>query len=98
MDYTVKITQQLRLHLQSLRKCRSVTQAQLGEAIGVTQARIVEIKANPGVVNLQQIMEILHTLGVDLVLRDTVAERAKAGADVGEGANTPQSSPNQGRW
>ncbi len=75
MDYPLKTTEQLREQLRSLRKERGMTQAQLGVLIGVTQARVVEIEANPGSVSLQQIMQVLHALGAGFVVRD-----AKAGA------------------
>ena len=71
MDYSLKVADQLRPQLQALRKMRGLTQARLGEAIGVTQARIVEIEANPGVVSLQQVMQVLNALGATLVIRDT---------------------------
>ncbi|NRF65430.1 helix-turn-helix transcriptional regulator [Aquincola sp. S2] len=78
MDYPLKMADQLRPQLRALRKQRGMTQARLGEAIGVTQARIVEIEANPGVVNLQQIMQVLNALGAALVIRDTDEPAAKA--------------------
>jgi len=59
MDYPLKTVEQLRQQLRSLRKSRGLTQARLGELIGVTQARVVEIEANPGSVSLQQIMQVL---------------------------------------
>lgn len=70
MDYPVKLSSQLRPQLQALRKQRGLTQAQLGALIGVTQARIVEIEANPGAVSLQQVMQVLQALGAGLVIRD----------------------------
>lgn len=70
MEYPLKTADQLRPQLQALRRRRALTQAQLGQALGVTQARIVEIEANPGVVNLQQIMQVLNALGAELVIRE----------------------------
>ncbi|MFO1261742.1 MAG: helix-turn-helix domain-containing protein [Rhodoferax sp.] len=69
MDYPLKLAEQLRPQLQALRKQRGMTQAQLGAALGVTQARVVEIEANPGVVSLQQIVQVLQALGANLVIR-----------------------------
>jgi HTH-type transcriptional regulator / antitoxin HipB len=74
MDYPLKLADQLRPQLRALRKQRGMTQARLGQAIGVTQARIVEIEANPGVVNLQQVMQVLQALGAALVIRTTAGE------------------------
>jgi HTH-type transcriptional regulator / antitoxin HipB len=76
MDYPLKTTEQLRQQLRSLRKKRNLTQARLGAVIGVTQARVVEIEANPGSVSLQQIMQVLHALGAGLVMRDAEADAA----------------------
>jgi HTH-type transcriptional regulator / antitoxin HipB len=76
MDYPLKTAEQLRQQLRSLRKQRHLTQAALGELIGVTQARVVEIEAHPGSVSLQQIMQVLHALGAGLVIRDAEADAA----------------------
>jgi HTH-type transcriptional regulator / antitoxin HipB len=76
MDYPLKTTEQLRQQLRSLRKKRNLTQARLGALIGVTQARVVEIEANPGSVSLQQIMQVLHALGAGMVIRDADADAA----------------------
>jgi HTH-type transcriptional regulator/antitoxin HipB len=93
MDYLLKMTQQLRPQLQALRKKRGLTQAQLGEAIGVTQARVVEIEANPGAVSLQQIMQVLNALGAALVIRETVNDASKDA----QNAEAPPAA-GKGRW
>jgi HTH-type transcriptional regulator / antitoxin HipB len=76
MDYPLKTGEQLRQQLRSLRKKRRLTQAQLGVLIGVTQARVVEIEANPGSVSLQQIMQVLNVLGAGFVIREAHADSA----------------------
>ncbi len=76
MDYPLKTAEQLRQQLRSLRKKRHLTQTGLGALIGVTQARVVEIEANPGSVSLQQIMQVLGALGAGLVVRDAQADAA----------------------
>ena len=86
MDYPLKTTEQLRQQLRSLRKKRSLTQARLGALIGVTQARVVEIEANPGSVSLQQVMQVLNALGAGLVIRNTQAD---ADSDVGSRVRAP---------
>lgn len=85
MDYPLQLADQLRHQLRALRKQRGMTQTALGQAIGVTQARIVEIEANPGVVGVQQILQILQVLGATLVIRE-----------VAPGAAEPDAR--QGRW
>lgn len=70
MDYPLRFADQLRAHLQALRKKRGLTQAQAGALVGVSQARIAEIEANPGVVGLEQLMKLLAALGASISLRD----------------------------
>ena len=86
MDYPLKTAEQLRQQLRSLRKRRRLTQAQLGALIGVTQARVVEIEANPGSVGLQQIMQVLSALGAGLVIRDAQADTAANEAKIKKGS------------
>lgn len=74
MDYPLRLVGQLRAHLQALRKQRGLTQAQLGQRLGLSQVRIAEIEANPGVVSIEQLARILSALGATLVLRDLIAE------------------------
>ena len=69
MDYTVSIADQLRLHLKSLRKAKGVTQAQLGELLGVGQVRIAEIERSPGAISVDQLVRLLAALDVQIVLR-----------------------------
>jgi HTH-type transcriptional regulator/antitoxin HipB len=71
--FPVRFPDQLRQHLRALRKRRGLTQAQLGALIGVSQARIAEIEANPGLVNFEQLMKLLAVLGVSLTLQEETA-------------------------
>lgn len=59
---------QLSAHLKSLRKTLGMTQAQLGERIGVKQVRIADIERNPGAVSVEQLLEVLHALNARLLL------------------------------
>ncbi len=81
-SFSVRFPDQLRQHLRALRKRHGLTQAQLGALIGVSQARIAEIEANPGLVNFEQLMKLLSVLGVSLTLQEEavapVAARAPA--------------------
>jgi len=70
MDYPIKFGDQLKQQLRSLRKARGLNQTELGVRIGVTQRRVAEIEANPGVVAVDQIIKIFSALGAELVLRD----------------------------
>jgi HTH-type transcriptional regulator/antitoxin HipB len=85
------MAEQLRPQLQALRKMRGLTQARLGEAIGVTQARVVESEAHPGLVSLQQVMQVLNALGATLVIRETEAGK-------GSDQPAPVTGPKKGSW
>jgi len=70
MDYAIRLADQLRAHLRALRKRHGLTQAQLGQRLGLGQARIAEIEARPGLVSVDQLVQILSALGATLVLRE----------------------------
>jgi HTH-type transcriptional regulator / antitoxin HipB len=70
MDYPIKIAAQLRQQLRALRKARGINQTELGLRIGVTQTRVAEIEAKPGVVSAEQLLRIFAALGAELVIRD----------------------------
>lgn len=74
MRYLIQIADQLRTHLRSLRQERGLTQAQLGDRLGLGQARIAEIESAPGVVSVEQIIRILAALGASLELSDRKAD------------------------
>jgi len=74
--FPVRFPDQLRQHLRALRKRRGLTQAQLGALVGVSQARIAEIEANPGLVNFEQLTKLLSVLGVSLTLQEEAAAPA----------------------
>jgi HTH-type transcriptional regulator/antitoxin HipB len=81
MNYPLRIPDQLRPHLQALRKRRGLTQAQLGALVGVKQARIAEIEAHPGAVSLDQLMRLLAALGATLHLHAAEATQPATGGD-----------------
>ena len=84
MDYPLRLPDQLKPHLRALRKARSLTQAQLGALVGVGQARIAEVEANPGAVSLDQLVKILAALGATLHLHP---------AETGAAADSPAPRP-----
>ena len=69
--YPVQTTDQLSVHIKSLRKARGLTQAALGQRIGVKQVRLAAIENNPGVVSLDQLLQLVHALDARLLLADT---------------------------
>ena len=107
LDYPLNTADQLRHQLRALRKQRGMTQAALGALIGVTQARVVEIEANPGAVSLQQVMQVLNALGAGFVMRElqpaalppappSPARRRAGTVPSGHGAGTAPSSQTAG--
>lgn len=75
MDYAIQTPQQLSTHLRALRKARGLSQAALGEALGVGQTRVARIEGNPTAISVEQLIEVLAALGVQVVLRDVQALR-----------------------
>lgn len=71
MSYPIRLPGQLKQHLRALRKRHGLTQVQLGALVGVKQARIAEIEADPGAVSLDQLTRILAALGGTLHLYAT---------------------------
>lgn len=98
MDYTINTAEQLRPQLQALRKQRGLTQAQLGAALGVTQARIVEIEAAPGRVSLLQLMQVLHALGATLVVRDDRPSPDIKKASIADAPTSGSTGQKRGSW
>lgn len=72
-NYPIRFSAQLRQHLRALRKKHGLTQAQVGDLIGVSQARIAEIEATPGLVSFEQMLQLLSALGVTLSLQEEPA-------------------------
>jgi HTH-type transcriptional regulator/antitoxin HipB len=68
MGFPLRIPDQLKQHLRARRKSCGLTQGQLGALVGVRQARIAEIEANPGAVSLDQLTKVLAALGGTLHL------------------------------
>jgi HTH-type transcriptional regulator / antitoxin HipB len=71
--YTIQSPAQLSTHLRSLRKARGLTQAQLGERVGLDQTRIAKIERDPSLVSLAQILQICAALGANIELRSSTA-------------------------
>lgn len=59
---------QLSAHLRSFRKARGLTQAALGEMVGLDQTRIAKIERDPTLVSLGQLMRLLSALRVRILL------------------------------
>lgn len=73
--YTIQTASQLSAHLRSLRKSSALTQAQLGALVGLDQTRIAKIERDPGLVSVDQLLQILTALGAQVLLQ----QKTKAG-------------------
>ena len=79
-DLTLQLPSQLGPHLRALRRARRMTQSDLAVRLGVSQARVATIEANPAAVSVGQLMTILAALGVDIALRPRSSKDAAANA------------------
>lgn len=60
---------QLADHLRSFRKARGLTQAALGDLVGLDQTRIAKIERDPGRVSVGQLVKLLAVLRVRVLLQ-----------------------------
>ncbi|HSV53951.1 MAG TPA: helix-turn-helix transcriptional regulator [Burkholderiaceae bacterium] len=74
--YPVDTPQQLRIILRTLRQSRGMTQAQLGQMMGVSQKRIARIEAAPEVTAFDQISRMVSAMGCRLVIEEPPRHRA----------------------
>lgn len=92
MDLPIRLADQLRAHLQALRKQRGLTQAQLGLRLGLSQVRIADIEARPGSVSVEQLVVVLSALGATLTVRSDKAAAVGATARP-QLTSTPNAKP-----
>jgi HTH-type transcriptional regulator/antitoxin HipB len=60
---------QLADHLRAFRKARGLTQAALGNLVGLDQTRIAKIERDPRTVSFGQLMQLLSALQVRILLQ-----------------------------
>ena len=93
MNHPVATAPQLRAVLKGLRKARDLSQAQVGQLLGVNQKRAARIEANPGVTSFDQIARLVTALGgrlvVELPEEPTAAAPAKPAAKKSSKAAKP---------
>lgn len=100
MDYPVGTTTQLKAVIRALRKQRQLSQAELGQLIGVNQKRIAKIEATPGVTNFDQIARIVSVLGGRLVIQQEGSAPAPGNSDPARKhqGKTQRSTPSAPTW
>jgi len=96
MDYLIQTPAQLSSHLRALRQAKGMSQAALGEALGVGQARVARIEAEPTSISVDQLLRIMAILGIQMVLSPIRTTELKAA----EPAPPPygQAQPDEGDW
>ncbi len=73
MDVPLQLVTQLPQLMRSIRKSRRLSQAELAQLLGVTQARVAKIERNPSAISVKQFFNILQVLQIGLVFRDKQA-------------------------
>ncbi|MFC7411238.1 helix-turn-helix domain-containing protein [Hydrogenophaga atypica] len=81
---TLVTASQLGVLLQGVRKSHQLTQAQLGERMGLSQRRISELEREPGTLSVDQLLAICARLGLQLTVQPR--EQAPLAADAQTGA------------
>lgn len=99
MDYAIQTPRQLSAQLRALRKARGLSQAALGETLGVGQTRIARIEGKPTAVSVEQLIELLAVLGVQLVLRDSAGTSSQTvQASAGSGGKAARKTASGADW
>ena len=68
-DYTVRTSRQLGPILQGFRKTRELTQAQVGNAVGLPQSVISKLELEPSRAAFGRVFKLLAALDLELVVR-----------------------------
>ena len=72
MSYPIKTLSQLPLILKGFRKERRLTQAAMGEKLGITQQSYASFEANPAVATLDRLFVVLRLLDVEISLDQVI--------------------------
>lgn len=68
-DFPIRTANQLPVLLRGFRKESGMTQAAVALRLGITQQTFSALERNADKVSADRLLELLHTLGVELVLR-----------------------------
>jgi len=77
MTYPIDTPGQAGSVLKALRSAKGLSQAQLGELMGVNQKRIARIEAAPGRTSVAQVAKLVALLGGRLVISDDKIDAKK---------------------
>lgn len=70
MRQPISTEKQLGQLLLGLRKSQGLTQAQLAQQAGISQARLSVLELNPGRITVERLMRLLGVLGLELVVQE----------------------------
>ena len=70
MNYPIDTPAQARAVLRALRQGRGLSQAKLGQLLGVSQKRVARIEAAPDRTSVDQVAKLVALLGGRLVVDD----------------------------
>lgn len=68
MQFNITSPSQLSTHFKSLRKAKGWSQADLGQKLGIGQARVAQIEKDPGAIGVDKLIQILHLLDARLLI------------------------------
>lgn len=71
MNYPINTSAQARAVLRALRQARGLSQAQVGQLLGVSQKRVARIESAPDRTSFDQITKLVALLGGRVVIEDT---------------------------
>lgn len=81
MRQVISTEKQLGQLLLGLRKSQNLTQAQLAQQAGISQARLSVLELNPGRLTVERLLRLLGVLGLELAVQEKGAcADASAGA------------------
>lgn len=68
-DYVIRTAQQLGPVLQGYRKTRALTQAQVGQMVGLPQGEISKLELDPSNASFSRVFKLLAALDLELAVR-----------------------------
>jgi HTH-type transcriptional regulator / antitoxin HipB len=80
MNYPINTPGQARAVIKSFRAAKGLSQAQVGQLMGVSQKRIARIETAPGRTSLAQVAKLVALLGGRLVIDDGATAGRKTNA------------------
>ena len=97
MSYPVNTSIQLRAILRALRQSRNLSQAEVGQLLGVNQKRVARIENSPGVTSFDQIARLIAALGGRLAIETPNAQRPATPGTLKKARPRKAAAP-QGNW